>query len=46
MLAALEGDGLTPLVGPGVSGGIRQVHSIGAGGGRGDHWRVLETRSF
>lgn len=33
MLAALEGDGLTPLIRPGFSGAIRQVHCIVPGGG-------------
>lgn len=33
MLAALEGDGLTPLICPGVSGAIGQAHYVVAGGG-------------
>lgn len=40
MLAALEGDGLTPLICPGVSGAVGQAHYVFAGGGRGDHWKV------
>lgn len=40
MLAALEGDGLTPLICPGVSGAVGQGHYVFAGGGRGDHWKV------
>lgn len=33
ILAALEGDGLTPLVGPGFSGAIGKAHYIVPGGG-------------
>ena len=40
VLAALEGDGLTPLIRPGVSGTIRQTHDVVPCGGRGDHWKV------
>lgn len=40
MLAALEGDGLTPLVRPGLSGAVGQAHYVVPSGGRGDHWKV------
>lgn len=33
MLAALEGDGLTPLICPGVSGAIGQAHYVVSSGG-------------
>lgn len=37
VLAALEGDGLTPLIRPGVGGSVRQVHNVVPGGGGCDH---------
>lgn len=40
MLAALECDGLTPLICSGFSRAIGQAHQVVAGGGRGDHWKV------
>lgn len=38
MWAALESDGLTPLVASGVHGSIRQSDSVFTVGGGGDHW--------
>lgn len=40
MLAALEGDGLTPLVRPGFGGATGQAHYVVPSGGGGDHWKV------
>lgn len=40
ILAALEGDGLTPLVRPGLSGAVRKANYIVSGGGWGDHWEA------
>lgn len=38
VLAAAEGDGVAPLVGPGLSGAVRMTHNVVSGGGRRDHW--------
>lgn len=46
VLAALEGDGLTPLVRPGLSGAVGQVEYVVPGGGGGDHWRRREWRDM
>lgn len=40
VLAALEGDGLTPLIRPGVGGAVWEAHHVVPGGGRGDYWKV------
>lgn len=37
VLAALEGDGLTPLVRPGLGGAVGQEERVVPGGGGGDH---------
>lgn len=37
--AALEADGLTPLVRPGLGGAVGQGELVVPGGGGGDHWR-------
>lgn len=44
MLAALEGDGLTPLVRPGLSGAVGQGDRVVPGGGGGDNWREERGR--